>query len=516
MSRRAAEYVRMSTEHQQYSTANQRDCISAYAAAHDMLIVRSYADEGKSGVTIHGRKGLQLLLQDVVKGDCDFDLILVYDISRWGRFQDADESAHYEFLCKRAGLEVHYCAEQFANDGSPVSSIVKGMKRVMAAEYSRELSHKVYVGMVRITLLGYKTAGRAGYGLQRVLIGADGTRKALMKDGDRKQFQTDRVILEPGPPEQVEVVRKIFRWVSEEDATFRQVVNRLNAERTPYSDERPWTYNRVREIVTNEKYIGTNVYGRTSQKLSRPFRRLPKCDWIRREGAFEPLVEKATFDGAQKVIQGHRRLTDEVLLAQARAAFARYGRLSVDLVEQSGPHSYGTFILHFGSFEHLCELVGCFPNDGEAHIWNDQVLRRLRAMQERTIYEARAAGLFVQRRNARGRLCIQHKFVQFLAADLVYRSGQGCWQYCLRPEADYFVVLRPSSAGKEEDYFLFPGSRFQRRYFETALEEDGAELADYRFDSFDFLQDLRWSCREKRTVRSVRQTARRNLPHKQE
>jgi hypothetical protein len=31
--------------------------------------------------------------------------------SRWGRFQDADESAHYEFLCKSAGIPVHYCAE---------------------------------------------------------------------------------------------------------------------------------------------------------------------------------------------------------------------------------------------------------------------------------------------------------------------------------------------------------------------------------------------------------------------
>lgn len=45
--------------------------------------------------------------------------------------------------CRRAGIQVAYCAEQFENDGSPVSTIVKGVKRAMAGEYSRELSAKV-------------------------------------------------------------------------------------------------------------------------------------------------------------------------------------------------------------------------------------------------------------------------------------------------------------------------------------------------------------------------------------
>jgi hypothetical protein len=38
---RAAQYVRMSTEHQQYSPENQLDIIRQYAAAHNMEIVRN-------------------------------------------------------------------------------------------------------------------------------------------------------------------------------------------------------------------------------------------------------------------------------------------------------------------------------------------------------------------------------------------------------------------------------------------------------------------------------------------
>jgi DNA invertase Pin-like site-specific DNA recombinase len=103
----------MSTEHQQYSTENQEDAIRRYAEARGFKIVRTYADEGKSGLRIEGREELQRLLADVKGGKADFSVSLVYDVSRWGRFQDADEAAHNEFVCRHVGIAVHYCAEPF-------------------------------------------------------------------------------------------------------------------------------------------------------------------------------------------------------------------------------------------------------------------------------------------------------------------------------------------------------------------------------------------------------------------
>jgi DNA invertase Pin-like site-specific DNA recombinase len=85
--RRAAQYVRMSTEHQQYSTANQQDAIREYADRRRFEIVRTYADDGKSGLSIVGRDALRQLIDDVQAGAADFAVVLVYDISRWGRFQ---------------------------------------------------------------------------------------------------------------------------------------------------------------------------------------------------------------------------------------------------------------------------------------------------------------------------------------------------------------------------------------------------------------------------------------------
>ena len=120
---RAAEYVRMSTEHQQYSIDNQRLAIAEYAKACGFEIVRTYADPARSGLDLAHRPGLKQLLQDVIGGSREYDAVLVYDVSRWGRFQDTDESAYYEFLCKRAGVRVHYCAELFSNDGSLIATL---------------------------------------------------------------------------------------------------------------------------------------------------------------------------------------------------------------------------------------------------------------------------------------------------------------------------------------------------------------------------------------------------------
>jgi len=119
-----------------------------------MEIVRTYAYEGKSGLRIDGRQALQQLIKYAESGLADFQVILAYDVSRWGRFQDADESAYYEYICRRAVIQVAYCAEQFENDGSPVSIIVKGIKRAMAGEYRRELSAKFFAGQCRLIELG--------------------------------------------------------------------------------------------------------------------------------------------------------------------------------------------------------------------------------------------------------------------------------------------------------------------------------------------------------------------------
>lgn len=190
--------------------STQVEVIAAYAAIRNLVIVQAYTDAGKSGLRLEGRNALRQLIDDVQNGRANFSTVLVYDVSRWGRFQDTDESAYYEFICKQAGVSVQYCAEQFENNGSLIATIVKGIKRAMAAEFSRELSVKVLEGQKRLSRLGFRRGGTPGYGLRRLLVDEHRQPKGVLKFGQEKHLQTDRVILVPGPPCEVATVRNIF------------------------------------------------------------------------------------------------------------------------------------------------------------------------------------------------------------------------------------------------------------------------------------------------------------------
>src|SRR5579864_6465034 len=192
------------------------------------------------------------MISDVQNGEIAFSSILVYDVSRWGRFQDADESAYYEYICRRAGVAVHYCAQQFENDGSPVSTIVKGVKRAMAGEYSRELSSKVFQGACRLIQLGYKQGGAAGYGLRRMLVDEHGKHKGILKIGEQKSIQTDRVILVPGPDEEVRNVRWMYDAFVNEAKNEREIAEILNSRGIFTDFGRKWTRGTVHAVLTNE------------------------------------------------------------------------------------------------------------------------------------------------------------------------------------------------------------------------------------------------------------------------
>jgi DNA invertase Pin-like site-specific DNA recombinase len=127
-STRAASYVRTATKPQQDSISNQVDAIRKYAKRCGLQIVKEYVDEGRSGLNVQNRESLTQLIRDVQNGQINFSFVLLYDVSRWGRFQDADESAYYEYICRLAGVSVHYCAPHLEQDNGPDFPTTEGGK----------------------------------------------------------------------------------------------------------------------------------------------------------------------------------------------------------------------------------------------------------------------------------------------------------------------------------------------------------------------------------------------------
>jgi DNA invertase Pin-like site-specific DNA recombinase len=359
-SRRAAQYVLMSTALQRYSIENQAAVIAAYAEAHDLTIVRTYRDEGESGLRLKNRRGLIRLLADVQSGHADFGYILVYDVSRWGRFQDVDESAHHEFTCKQAGIKVAYCAEQFDNDGDLLSSIVKNIKRVMAAEYSRELSVKVHAGLCRVAGLGFRVGGPLTFGLRREMVSQNRRSKGLLAKGERKLLQTDRVRLALGSKDDTAVVRWIFEQFVLDRNSYAEICRKLNQANIANHHGRPWTGSMIRSILRNENYVGNVVYNRTSSRLGQKLVNNPRERWIRSDVVLAPIIDRDLFSRAQKIIDDRWiSISEEEMLLRLRVLLKHKGELSARIIDSAaGVPCAASYVNHFGSLRKAFALIG--------------------------------------------------------------------------------------------------------------------------------------------------------------
>ncbi|MBO9581449.1 MAG: recombinase family protein [Sphingobium sp.] len=355
----AAQYIRMSTEHQRFSPDSQRAANMAYAAANGFEIIATYLDSGKSGLTLKARPELKRLLSDVLSGTMPYRAILVLDVSRWGRFQDADQAAHYEYMCREAGIPVRYCSEVFDNDGGAMASIVKHMKRVMAAEYSRELSNKISKAQRLQAGMGYMQGGIAPFGTRRQVIDQRGRPKMLLGPGESKALSTDKVVFTKGPASEIATVRKIFNLYVDDGLKISEICARLGRRRKIGRGGPRWTRGMVLRVLSHDLYVGVYVFGRRWNNLGSPMPADPK-DWSRAD-VLEPIISPKIFLAARERIERERRRlwTDEELKKGLRRLFAEIGFISKPEVNNADylPHA-GLFDRRFGSLANACSLMG--------------------------------------------------------------------------------------------------------------------------------------------------------------
>jgi DNA invertase Pin-like site-specific DNA recombinase len=493
----AAAYVRMSTEHQQYSTENQLDTIRLYAVTHDLEINKVYTDAGKSGLRLEGRDALKQLFFDVESGRAEYSTVLVYDVSRWGRFQDPDVSASYEVRCRQAGVSVQYCAEQFTNDGSPVSNIVKSVKRMMAGEYSRELSVKVFAGQSRLIELGYRQGGPAGFGLRRQLVDSHGSPKNELQIGEHKSIQTDRVILVPGPPDEVETVQHIYRLFVEEGRSEWEIANWLNARGVLNDRARSWSRGTVHQVLINEKYVGNNVWNHSSFKLKQTRVENPPEDWIRANGAFRPIVNSILFKAAQSIIETRSyRMPDDEMLQILKTIYQRSGYLSGLVIDEAeGCPSSSAYQHRFGSLLRCYSLIGYTPARDYQYIEANKRLRQMHPvlLQQTTSKIAEVGGRVSI--DPRTDLMLVNEEVTIslvLSRCQVSPAGTKRWNirfdFGLSPDITVAVRMKEQEEAAL-DYYILPAIDIETPRLRLA-ESNQASLEIYRFETLEILSEL--------------------------
>jgi len=332
---RAIAYYRHSSQiGQENSVEIQQDYIKKFAKENGIFLIEEFEDRGKSGLNAEGRPGF-LNLMDKVKNNDDFKYVFVLDMTRWGRFQDTDLSAHYESMCTQHGKRVIYTDMGFPKEEEHfIHQLRKTIARHMAAEYSRALSVKVLAGCKKVASQGYRPGGTAPYGMHRLMLNEKKERDRILQPSERKSIQNARVILVPGDPNEVEVVIQIFTLFTKGSLSEKQIAGQLNKENKRAPAGGPWTSSSVHNILSNQQYAGCVVYNKTSQTLKGRSRKNPKEDWIVTSGAYEPVITMSLFEEAEKKIQSRKiRYGRAEMLERLKSIMEKYGCITGRLVD---------------------------------------------------------------------------------------------------------------------------------------------------------------------------------------
>lgn len=356
---RAVGYVRRSTDRQEQSIGDQKQAIEAYAAEHELRLLRFYVDDAISGTSTVGRRAFQELVEHAQRPSCDLDLILVYDVKRFGRI-DNDEAGYWRHVLRSHGVEVVYISEGFTGDGT--DDLLRPVKQWQARQESKDLAKVVIRGLVSkatdgrhngIGASGGNSAGGGwwmggappfGYDLRYESQGGeflfvlrymrDGSKQML--DGMGKLVRTlergesisvsrrDRCKLLRSDPERVKIVKRIYRMYVTERRGFKAIADALNrggvpAPRGPewaahYSGL--WSMTTVRAVLVNPAYCGDMAWnrrtdarfhriagGRAVERKGVVGRRLEandEADWLVTRDAHPTIVPRRTWEAAKK------------------------------------------------------------------------------------------------------------------------------------------------------------------------------------------------------------------------
>jgi hypothetical protein len=362
----------------------------------------------------------------------------------------------------------------------------------MAAEQSRELSVKVFAGQCRLIEKGFRQGGHAGYGLRRLRINEKGEPQGQLKFGERKSLQTDRVILIAGPQEEVEHVRWMYSAFTEHGMQESQIAAILNQKGVITDLGRVWTRATVHEVLTNEKYIGNNVFNRRSFKLkARRVKNRPEM-WVRANGVFEAIVEPKHFYAAQHIIhERNRKFSDEEMLEKLKEVYKKRGWLSGIIIDEAEDMPSSSAYSHrFGSLLRAYELIGYTPDVDYRFIEINRRLRKTHAnILQDTIDKVIALGAHVTQEVETGLLLINNMLKASLVVARCKQTRAGSYRWKIHLDSgllpDISIIVRMDAVNEKAlDYYLLPALDVENPKLRL-MENNSLSLDAYRFDTLE-------------------------------
>jgi DNA invertase Pin-like site-specific DNA recombinase len=491
--RKAAQYLRMSTVNQEFSLDNQAEYIKQYADEHNYEITYTYDDAGKSGVTASGRHDFNKLINDIIFKEISIDAVLVYDVSRFGRWEDPLEGLYYKYLVEKQGVKVIFCADGIPENSSETPFWIL-MLLSSAGAFSKNLSQKVFAGHINLVKRGFFQGGTPGFGLRRTLVDCNNNFKMHLQDGERKSLTTDRVVLSPRTKEQIKIVKKIFDMFIFKGYNEYLISVYLNREGYRFKDGKNWNRDRVYTILTNIRYTGKYIYNKTSSKLQSKTKKNPESDWISHEYFFKPIITTEKFKIAQKIIRERsKKFSDEEIIIYLKEKLETNGRISGFIIDQdeSGPSS-NIVANRFGGLLKAYKIIGYTPEIDYSFI---EINESLRIKHGNLLSEIKEKLSNIQISISDNKVVSINKALNFsIFFTRCKRKGKEKLQWIVRldrsVDADVNIVVRMNSINTEPvDYFILPNLET----FENEMkikESNKISFEMYRFEGLDKFFDM--------------------------
>jgi hypothetical protein len=256
---------------------------------------------------------------------------------------------------------------------------------------------------------------------------------------------------------------------------------------------RAWNRATVHQVLTNEKYIGNNVYHRTSFKLKLKHVVNPQEKWIRADGIFEGIVQPSLFHTAQGIILARsRKLSNDEMLEKLRGVLKKHGRICGMLIDEADDlPSSAAFSHRFGSLVSAYRLIGYEPGIDYSFIEINRKLRiehpKIVASVTQQIGNLGAVAAWDDQTHLL-HLNNELRVSIVLCRHLMTSGGSSRWiirlDEGLKPDITVAVRMDATNEGVR-DYYLLPAIDMTWENLRVA-EENGVYLDAYRFETLDY------------------------------
>jgi site-specific DNA recombinase len=305
---KAAIYARVSSERQDVdlSISAQLKNLREYAENNGYYVIAEFVDEAESGKTVH-RPKFREMISRAKKPTKPFDVILVWKYSRFAR--NREDSIVFKTMLRKIGVRVISITEP--TEDTPTGKLFEAIIESMDEYYSTNLGEEVTRGMRESASRGFFVASFAPYGYRKVKVNDGGK--------ERPKLEIE--------PDQARVIREIFKWAAEGKGLI-DISKALNSDGIMSPRGKKWGNTTIYNILTNEAYTGTMVWGKQSKKGLPP---------IRVEDAIPAIVDQEIFERVQTHLKSRsfgsihpKRVSSNYLLS----GLARCGYCGRNLIGQ--------------------------------------------------------------------------------------------------------------------------------------------------------------------------------------